>query len=257
MSLGAAGRRHHLRRSVRRVVSALVRGRLAELRSGDAAVNARNLLFGLDRGHCPVCGYSGTFLQYAGRRRQICPSCESRSRHRVIFRALADRRPEPYVLGLHIAPEACLTPILETYGEHLLTGDLEPGVGASALDLRALPIRDGALDFFFASHVMEHVDEDRRALSEIYRVLRPGGLAILVVPITAEATVEFGEVRADLNFHARDCGPDYFERYTEAGFEVDLVRSDELEGKDEQALTTLDNGREVVHWIPFCRKPSP
>lgn len=252
----APGRSGHWKRSARRVLGALARGRWKTLPGSDAWVNFQNLSLGRARASCPICGYRGPFLQYAGRPRQICPSCDGRSRHRVIFRALEARHEFRYTLGLHIAPERCLTPILEGYGDRLLTGDLEPGLGEAALDLRDLPLADGSLDFLFASHVMEHVDEDRRALAEIYRVLKPGGSAILVVPITADKTVEHDEIVAERNFHARDCGPDYFERYQAAGFEVDLVRSDHLPGKDEQALTTFQDGREVVHWIPFCRKPT-
>ncbi len=165
------------------------------------------------------------------------------------------RGPWTYVRGLHIAPEPCLTTMLEAHGDSLWTGDIQPGIAETGLDLRSLPIADGVLDFFFASHVLEHVVEDWVALAEIYRVLRPGGLAILVVPITCETTVEFDEVIAQRNFHARECGPDYFDRYRDAGFDVTLFRSDEMPDVKKYALTSILDEGEFAHWIPFCVKP--
>ena len=250
----------HLRRSGRRILGRVLRGRWRGLSRDDHWINFWNLLAGGGAAwaECPICRYSGPFLSFAGRPRQICPQCDGRSRHRVIRLAI-DAWQEQYgrlsfERGLHIAPEPCLTSMLESHGGSLWTGDIQ-AIAQTALDLRALPLADGSLDFFFASHVLEHVVEDRQALSEIYRVLEPGGLAILVVPITAEATVEFDEVIAQRNFHARDCGPDYFDRYREAGFELTLFRSDEMADVQRYALTSVLAQGEVVHWIPFCRKP--
>lgn len=148
-----------------------------------------------------------------------------------------------------------MSTLLEAHGGRLWSGDIEPGIAQTGLDLRSLPIADGALDFFFASHVLEHVVEDVLALAEIFRVLKPGGLAILVVPITCSATIEYDEVVAQRNFHARECGPDYLDRYREAGFDVTLFRSDEMPGTETYALTSVLEEGEFAHWIPFCVKP--
>ena len=254
-------RSKHLRKSARRVAGSILRGRWRGLARNDHWVNLSNLLVprSASRAECPICGYSGPFLQFAGRARQICPRCESRSRHRVIKLAIEtwqeNRGPWTYAQGLHIAPEPCLTAMLEAHGGRLWSGDIQPGIAETGLDLRCLPIADESLDFFFASHVLEHVVEDGLALAEIFRVLKPGGVAILVVPITSETTVEYDEVIAQRNFHARECGPDYFDRYREAGFEVTLFRSDEMPGTQKYALTSLLAEGEFVHWIPFCLKP--
>ncbi|MDW6020955.1 class I SAM-dependent methyltransferase [Mesorhizobium sp. BAC0120] len=49
-------------------------------------------------------------------------------------------------------------------------------------DIRALPLPDGSVDLVLATDVAEHVEDDHKALSEISRVLRPGGLALITVP---------------------------------------------------------------------------
>ncbi len=108
----------------------------------------------------------------------------------------------------------------------MITADLEPRGVELALDVRRLPFRDAAFGLVIASHVLEHVLEDRQALAEIHRVLGPGGLALLLVPVTVDKTVEYGAADKTRNDHVRECGPDYFDRYATAGFEVELLRSD-------------------------------
>ncbi|MEO1087011.1 MAG: methyltransferase domain-containing protein, partial [Acidobacteriota bacterium] len=107
-----------------------------------------------------------------------------------------------------------------------------------------------------ASHVLEHIVEDDVALAEVYRVLRPGGQAILPVPITsAGPTVDFGFVDPARNHHARECGPDYTERYLRAGFAVEEIGSRGLPDPEGHALLTVERGGHTEHRIPFCTKP--
>lgn len=240
------------------MLGAILRGRVGRHPWTDDWQNFWNLTLDREaaRAFCPLCGYEGPFLTFAGRPRQVCLGCGSRARHRVLALALERRRPQiGFDVGLHLAPEPCLRALLGGLGRKLFTGDLDPGVGETALDLRRLPFDDESLDFVFSSHVLEHIVEDREALAEIYRVLRPGGLAITMVPITAERTHEFGKIDPGQNFHARECGPDYFERYGEAGFEVEVVRSDQLGEPERCALVTMAGGEPTLHYVPFCRKP--
>ena len=52
------------------------------------------------------------------------------------------------------------------------------------VDISNMPIfADQSVDFFVCSHILEHVDNDRKAMAELYRVLKPGGSGILMVPI--------------------------------------------------------------------------
>ncbi len=83
-------------------------------------------------------------------------------------------------------------------------------------------------DVAIAHHVLEHIDDDRAAMREIFRILRPGGFAILTVPINAtrEHTYEnpaiTDPVLRALHFsapdHRRYYGLDFETRLQEAGF---------------------------------------
>jgi len=248
-----------LRRYARRVAAALARLRFGAELASDLR-NLRELLLqpAAASAACPICGYRGVFLEHAGRRRQVCPGCSSKARHRALAVALADYRRrhgwQPVERALHFAPEDCLRTTFAALARRVVTADLEPRGVELALDVRRLPFRDGAFGLVVASHVLEHVLEDRLALAEIHRVLAPGGLAILVVPVTVPATLEFGAADPRRNDHVRECGPDYFERYAEAGFAVELLRSDRLPGAAELALLTLEGGRPLPHYLPFCRR---
>lgn len=238
----------------------LLRGRFGPELASDWR-NLRDLAFAPAevRAQCPICGYSGVFLDHAGRRRQVCPGCGSKARHRALEVALGDwTRRHGWMRverALHFAPEGCLKTTVAGLAETVITADLEPQGVDLAVDIRRLPFRDASFGLVIASHVLEHVLEDHLALAEIHRVLQPGGLAILLVPVTVEKTVEYGAVDPLRNEHVRECGPDYFDRYTAAGFDVELLRSDAFPGAHEQALLTNENGQLLPHYLPFCRRP--
>lgn len=127
---------------------------------------------------------------------------------------------------LHIAPEPALTEYIQSFAGRYDSGDIKPGRAALTLDLRSMDaIADETYDLVYASHVLEHVDQDARALSEIRRVIKPGGCAILPVPIVVDSTVEYPEPSPTEHFHVRATGPDYFERYESEFGRVDYIRS--------------------------------
>ena len=93
-------------------------------------------------------------------------------------------------------------------------------------------------DAVIANHVLEHVDDDARALSEIHRVLKPGGMAILQTPYSSrlhhtwqDAGIDTPEARLQAygqEDHVRLFGRDIFERIVAAGFESDIRQHSEL-----------------------------
>lgn len=93
------------------------------------------------------------------------------------------------------------------------TADLDAPHVDYRVDLRKLPFADGSFDVVFASHVLEHIKEDDQALAEIRRILRPGGFAILPVPVIGATTVEYPEPNPHEWGHVRAPGMDYFDRY--------------------------------------------
>ena len=93
---------------------------------------------------------------------------------------------------LHVAPEPGFDRALAAVvGLDRVTADLvaRPGVMVR-MDLTDIQCPDEQFDAVYCSHVLEHIPDDRRAMRELYRVLRPGGWALLQVPVLHETTIE-------------------------------------------------------------------
>lgn len=181
---------------------------------------------------CPLCGYSGPFVDISPpkgtRRHAQCAQCWAGERHRLqflVFRQLAEERDLAALDVLHVAPDKVFRALFEDWFKSQLTGDLVmPGVDRK-IDLTDLPFEDASFDVVFASHVLEHIKEDQKAVSEVRRVLRPGGFAILPVPLFGPKTVEYPEPNPYDDDHWRAPGPDYFDRYRADFARVELRRS--------------------------------
>lgn len=166
----------------------------------------------------------------------MCPYCGSRSRQRSLVLFLLED------LGvdleearlLHFAPEKEMEARLHgRAGHNYLSADLQPGAAMVAADMTNLGFDDQSFDIVVASHVLEHIPDDRKALSELLRVLRPGGRAILQHPIEyARETYEDASITSpdarQLAFgqsdHVRVYGRDFADRMRAGGFAVQLVR---------------------------------
>ena len=188
---------------------------------------------------CPICGggarrfapYSAS--GFARRAEARCVWCGSLERHRLAWLVLArhaggepGRRPPAF---LHVAPEACLAGRLrERFASGYVAADLGDRVADVRMDLTRIPFASGVFGVLYCAHVLEHVVDDRAALAELFRVLAPDGVALLMVPIEGEVTLEdptitdprqrrkvFGQ-----SDHVRIYGRDFVARVREAGFRV-------------------------------------
>jgi SAM-dependent methyltransferase len=155
---------------------------------------------------------------------------------RDFFTAPADRS------VLHIAPEKRLARYFLAAGfADYVCGDLfTEGYRHPAyvrnMDVLDIPAADGAFDLVLCNHVLEHVPDDHRAMAELYRVLRPGGFAILQVPISADSPDTFEDFAVtdpqerEQVFgqfdHVRIYGQDYPDRLAAAGFTVERFAPD-------------------------------
>jgi hypothetical protein len=207
--------------------------RLARILYGAAEVNGRLsawLLRGEGR-ECPCCG--GHFKRMSRRRLAgwggICPRCRSHPRHRAIALLLA-RGELPGRKLLHFAPEPLFDPVFERLPEvERTTADLYAPADL-ALDITKMDLADDSFDLILCSHVLEHVPDDRAAMSELRRVLTSGGLAIVLTPYRPDVpTYEDPSITSPLDRmvafgqqdHVRIYGTDLAERLRGAGFEVD------------------------------------
>ena len=183
-------------------------------------------IFYLGRGReCPLCGARRRrFLPYGyvtPREDALCPRCLSLERHRLLWlylereTSLGTDRPRL----LHAAPEVALMRRLRRLysdvPERYVTVDLESPLADMHFDIQQMPLADGSFDVVICNHILEHVEDDRRALREIFRVMRGGGGGIILSPVE-ERTRLFGQ-----SDHRRVYGRDYASRLAEAGFEVE------------------------------------
>lgn len=189
---------------------------------------------------CPLCEFEGHFAPILAptgvRRLSRCPRCGSAERHRIqaealkqVIAHLADR---PNVDVLHIAPEASLAQPLKDVASagSYTSGDIDPHGVDVQVDLRSMPqLGDESFDLLWASHVLEHIDDDASALREIKRVLKPDGIAVLPVPIVADRTVEYSTPCAAEHGHVRAPGLDYLDRYRAVFSMVETVDSSEVD----------------------------
>ncbi len=183
--------------------------------------------------HCLCCGRKArTFAPSSVQQSVKCPFCGSVPRHRLLayyFR----RRTLPGTTVLHIAPEPCLGSLLASLGFRVITADLAQRGVQVRLDVTRLPFGEASFDGVICNHVLEHVPDDVSALREICRVLRPGGWAVLNVPIQHQRTVTYEDwslttpeerLRAfGFGEHVRIYGRDYQQRCENAGLRTDFI----------------------------------
>jgi len=133
---------------------------------------------------------------------------------------------------LHIAPELCFMDRFEQMDNlEYITADIESPLAKIKMDIHDIPMEDNSIDVIFCNHVLEHVDDDFKALSEMKRVLKPGGWAILQIPFfypLKEKTYEDRSITDPKELekafgqddHVRMYGKDYGERLGSVGFDV-------------------------------------
>ena len=186
---------------------------------------------------CPIDGKTyRKFLPYGrleSRPNALCPSSLSLERHRLMWLFLKEKTDfftAPNKL-LHIAPELCFMKAFENLDNiEYITADIESPLAKVKMDVHDIPFDENTFDVVFCNHVMEHVEDDIKAMSEINRVLKPHGWAIIQSPVYPELenTLEDPTITDPLekerifgqNDHMRKYGSDYGERLKKAGFKV-------------------------------------
>jgi SAM-dependent methyltransferase len=189
---------------------------------------------------CPVCNYTGAFEDVNPptgiRKHAKCPQCRALERHRLqylVVDQLLKSLDTANLTMLHFAPEAFFRNYFATRFGQYETADLYMSNVDHQVDLQTLPFADQSYDFIFASHVLEHIPDDLKAISEIRRILKPNGIAVLPVPLVAEKTIEYPEANPYEEYHVRAPGLDYFARYKPYFSKVDQISSDSLPSKHQ------------------------
>ena len=131
---------------------------------------------------CPICNYKGPFMDKNNRHHAKCPKCGELERARMamlVFNEIYDDHKASQTDVLHISPENFLRKIFKKKYKSYISSDLYRKDVDHQFDIEEIPYPDNSFDLVFASHVLEYVKNDKKAINEIKRVLRPGGLAFL------------------------------------------------------------------------------
>lgn len=212
--------------------------------------------------YCCICNKSiGIFFSYRGGKRAPlmvaldtigsdvnnfgCPNCgcHDRERHLALYLTemnLFDKFHNAAIL--HFAPERMLSELIgKKHPSKYIRGDLFPtSEDIEIINILAIQYAAETFDFIIANHVLEHVDDDLVALSELRRVLKAGGYAILQTPYSPKLTKTFSDpgIESDYaryhaygqNDHVRLYGNDIIDRIESVGFKSRVVSHDEKLG---------------------------
>lgn len=204
---------------------------------------------------CPFCGYSSSDLRPVGqdapvykekriippgRRRGGCYKCGSIDRERLIYLFLKEKlgifNGEKNVRILHVAPKKNISEIMRKSGfKEYICGDLfaegytYPDYVRN-MNVLNIPFSENSFDLVICNHVFEHIPNDTDAMKEVFRVLKPGGKAMMQVPISLILKETFEDhsivspeerIKHYGHFdHVRIYGQDYPDRLKSAGFLV-------------------------------------
>lgn len=231
---------------------------------------ARPVLVWLYRGNNftdPIDGKSyKSFLPYGyekQRQNVLSPGTLSLERHRLMWLYLQNETDffTANLKVLHMAPEQSFYKRFRAMKNlDYTTCDLDSPIADVQADIQNLPFQDNSFDVIFCNHVLEHVDDDKKALSELFRVMKPGGWGILQVPIRyqQEKTFEdptitdrkeriekFGQYD-----HVRVYGMDYYQKLADAEFTVEKVNLSQKLSDEEINRFSLEKN-EI---LPVVRK---
>ena len=228
------------------------------------------LVYAGNNRYCPVCESNvGQFWeagQHFRRKDGECPVCHSWERHRLGWyflehnTSLLDRSAsnEDRQVLLHMAPETQLRQRLSHY-RHLryVTADLYADDVDVQLDLLRIPIVSGGVSAIYCSHVLEHVHDDKAVMREFWRVLKPGGWCIIMVPMHEQPTIEDPSITDPAERlrlfgqedHVRIYGSDIKDRLEGCGFTTTLFQTETLVGAEAAERMGIRGER-----LYFCTK---
>ncbi len=215
----------------------------------------------------PIDGKSfRKFLPYGyetQRENVLSPSTLSLERHRLLWLYLKNKTDfftAPKKV-LHFAPEQAFYKRFRNMENlNYTTTDLESPLADVKADICDLPFDDNSFDIIFCNHVLEHIPDDTKAMQELYRVLKKGGMGVFQIPQELDRATTFEDnsitdkkERAKIfgqYDHVRIYGRDYFDKLRSIGFKVDEVNYTASLSEEEIKKYCLTKG-EI---LPVCFK---
>ena len=215
----------------------------------------------------PIDGKSfRKFLPYGyenQRENVLAPSTLSLERHRLLWLYLKTKTDffDTPKKVLHVAPEQCFYKRFRNQNNlDYLTTDLYSPLADVKADICRLPFEDNSYDVIFCNHVLEHIEDDKKAMQELYRVLKPGGFGIFQIPqeLSREFTYEDASIQSPeerkKHFgqydHVRVYGQDYFNKLRAIGFNVEEIKCSDIASVEEIEKYRLS----PIEILPVCKK---
>jgi SAM-dependent methyltransferase len=159
----------------------------------------------------------------------LCPICGSSDRERLYAYWLKNNLMNQHSIKMiHFAPEASLSKWIKNnyFSIQYETADLEMKGVDHQINIMNMPFKDESYDIFICSHVLEHVADDGLAVSELYRILKPGGCGILMAPICTkiEHTLEDKRHTTEVERWKHYGQGDHVRLYSRSDY-VDLIKN--------------------------------
>ena len=208
-------------------------------------LSVRDIISKSKKVECNICGWKGfDFYPNVGwgynEKSMLCPACDCLDRYRslaaILWTYTSCFSPNSYVI--EVGPSASFQQycLAQKKNKNYVSFDIKRHAMEKG-DITQMRYHDNTADYFLCFHVLEHIENDFQALSEIRRVLKPGGLAILQVPIDwcVEQTCEYSASNPRDVGHFRRYGRDFAQRVSSCGLKVsevsvvDFVAEDEIE----------------------------
>jgi SAM-dependent methyltransferase len=208
------------------------------------------------------------FLPYGYQEQRLnvlSPSTLSLERHRLLWLYL-QRKTDFFTRRqklLHFAPEQAFFKRFKAMQNlEYTTTDLNSPIADVKADICDLPFETNYFDTLICNHVLEHIKDDSKAMRELLRVLKPGGIAILQIPqdLSRATTFEDDSITDSKERsrifgqydHLRIYGRDYFDKLRKIGFQVKEVDLTSELTMEEVDYFRLSKGE----LLPICTKPS-
>jgi SAM-dependent methyltransferase len=215
----------------------------------------------------PINGKSyRKFLPYGyvkQRDNALSPGTLSLERHRLLWLYLNNETIffSRSLKVLHVAPEQCFYNLFKNLKNiNYTTFDLNSPLADIKGDICNLPFKENSFDFILCNHVLEHINDDKKAMKELYRVLNKNGTAILQVPINQKSSKTFEDSsivdkkerieKFGQYDHIRLYGLDYFKKLESFGFKVDPLKY----SKEFTESEIIKYGLIKDEIIPVCKK---
>jgi len=195
----------------------------------------------------------------------MCPKCHSLERHRAQWLWLKnniDWKKELKVF--HVAPEGCFSIIFKNSPDiEYFQCDLNPrSDDVVKMDITEIKTDDNYFDLVICNHVLEHIDDDRKAIDELYRITKPEGITLISVPVYAEKTFEDKTITTPeerlrvykQSDHVRLCGSDYIEKLSDSNIKISAINYEKDYSKFKKRLYGLDAEKNFVDIFYLCEK---